>query len=54
MTSILEDFALTAGWQHVWRVRRHQYDAEFLEFMDKIFADGKGVSLWPEIVSENG
>ncbi len=54
MTIFLDDLALTSGWQHVWRVRRHQYDAEFQEFMDKVFADGKGVPLWPEFAANDG
>ena len=51
---MLEDLTLAPGWQHVWSVRRHQYDAEFQKFMDKIFASGKGEPLWPELVTEDG
>jgi hypothetical protein len=54
MTTFLEDMAIYPGWKHVWDVRRHQYDDEFRNFMDEIFAEEKGVPLWPELNPVDG
>lgn len=54
MTSHFEDFALTPGWQQIWRVRRHQYDSDFQEFIDKIMSAGEGEPLYPELAAKEG
>jgi hypothetical protein len=54
MTTFMEDVATAPGWQQIWSFRRHQYDADFQIFMDQIFAEGKGIPLYPEFTTENG
>jgi hypothetical protein len=38
----------------VWQQRHHQYDAEFQKFMDRIFTEGKGQPLYPELATDDG
>lgn len=52
MITFLDDMSVAPGWRHVWSLRRHQYDHDFQDFMDAIFADGRGVPLWPEMPAE--
>jgi hypothetical protein len=54
ITKLMEDFALAPGWRHMWRERRHQYDADFQQYMDAMMEKDEGKPLYPELVAENG
>jgi len=54
ITALLEDFAVAPGWRQIWRVRRHQYDADFQQCTDKMMTEGKGQPLYPELIAEEG
>jgi hypothetical protein len=50
---LLEDIVAYPGYQYLWKLRRHQYDTDFQHYMDKMFADGKGVPLYVETVAKD-
>lgn len=50
--ALFEDFAAHSGWQHLWKIRRHHFDPDFQQYVDKIFEDGKGKVLYGNAIAE--
>lgn len=40
-----------AGWRHLWKIRRHHYEIDFQQFVDKMFEDGKGKALYGDAIA---
>ena len=49
MTTLLEDFSTRPGWRDLWRNRRHQYDADYQSFMDKLIEEGNGKPMYSDL-----
>ncbi|NQV21567.1 MAG: hypothetical protein HQ511_09145 [Rhodospirillales bacterium] len=50
-TALMEDFSAHTGWRYAWKVRRHHYDSDFQQFVDKMFEEDGGKVLYGEAIA---